>query len=121
MKYKVGDKVRIKSNQWYITNKDDLGRVKTKSNSFNNNMSEYCGMVATITNIGTGFKKIDYSIDIDNGEWYWNEETFECLVSEEKPKISYDLIKDIAEVIKTHNFGICVSENDGKLIIEPLE
>lgn len=31
------------------------------------------------------------------------------------------MIKDIAEVIKKHNLGICVSENDGKLIIEPLK
>ena len=69
MEYKVGDKVCIKSEEWYITNKDNLGRVKTKSNNFNNNMSEYCGMVATITNIGIGFKEIDYLIDIDNGYW----------------------------------------------------
>lgn len=123
MKYKVGDKVRIKSNQWYITNKDNLGRVKTKSNSFNDNMSVYCGMVATITNIGTGFKKIDYSIDIDNGYWCWPIEAFEDSLSynTEKSILSEEMIKDIAEVIKTPNLGICISENGGKLIIEPLE
>lgn len=35
--------------------------------------------------------------------------------------ISEDLIKDIAEVIKQHNLGVSVSENEGKLIIEPLK
>lgn len=31
------------------------------------------------------------------------------------------MIKDIAEVIKKHNLGVCINENDGKLIIEPMQ
>lgn len=55
-----------------------------------------------------------------NGHWLL-EDFIEVLVSDEKPLISTELIKDIAEVIKTHNLGVSISENEGKLIIEPLK
>lgn len=38
-----------------------------------------------------------------------------------KHKVSETLLQDIANVIKSHNMGIQVSEQDGKLIIEPLK
>lgn len=120
MKYKVGNKVRIKSVEWYDANKDKDGVVNLGGDifSFVAPMAEYLGKEATITTI------VDdgvYLIDLDGGNAYWVDEMFEGLVSVEKPIISTDLIKDIAEVIKTHNLGVSVSENEGKLIIEPLK
>lgn len=120
MKYNVGNKVRIKSVEWYDENKNKDGVVDLGGDifSFVAPMAEYLGKEAAITTI------VDdgvYLIDLDGGNAYWVDEMFEGLVSVEKPIISTDLIKDIAEVIKTHNLGVSVSENEGKLIIEPLK
>lgn len=120
MKYKVGDKVRIKSEKWYNSNKNDFGSVELTVDNFVYGMAKYCGMEAKIVGfIGNGN---EYLIDIDDRYWYWTDDMFEDSTShiEEKPTISEQMIKDIAEVIKNHNLGVCVSENDGKLIIEPL-
>lgn len=119
MKYKVGDKVRIKSKEWYIKNANEDGEVDVPW-VFNKKMSAYCGMIAEIVDISGDLKY--YRINLDNKEWVWTDEMFEDSTSriEEKPTISEQMIKDIAEVIKKHNLGVCVSENEGKIIIEPL-
>lgn len=120
MKYKVGDKVKIKSKNWYLDNKDEDGYVFFGKATFVDDMAEYCGREAKIVCFNYG--GAEYLIDIDNGEWSWTDEMFEDSTShiEEKPTISEQMVKDIAEVIKKHNLGVYVSENDGKLIIEPL-
>lgn len=120
MSYNVGNKVRIKSVEWYNENKNKEGIVEMGHGIFDfvKPMAEYLGKEANITEI------VDdgvYLIDLDGGDCYWADEMFEGLVSVEKPIISTEMIKDIAEVIKTHNLGVSVSENDGKLIIEPLK
>lgn len=119
MKYKVGDKVRIKSKEWYENNKDKDcdGDILCGDVYFMSNMKDYCGKTATITEA-----KKHYRIDLDNGRWCWSDELFEdsTLDNAEKPHISEQLIKDIADVIKSHNLGVSVSENEGKLIIEPM-
>lgn len=120
MKYNVGNKVRIKSVEWYDENKDEDGVVNLGGDiiRFVDSMAECLGKEATITEI------VDdgvYLIDLDCGNAYWVDEMFEGLVYVEKPIISTDLIKDIAEVIKTHDLGVSISDNDGKLIIEPLK
>jgi hypothetical protein len=62
MKFKVGDKVTVR---------EDLSRHEWNVVS---DMEQYCGKVATIT----GAKGIDeYSIDLDDGWWYWNDSMFE--------------------------------------------
>ena len=68
-KHKIGDKVKICSLEWYNQNKDELGCV----DGFTPEMTKYCGSVATITEEYFGV----YSLDIDNGEWRWNDEMFE--------------------------------------------
>lgn len=50
MKYKVGDKVRIKSIEWYEKNKDKKGYIKLNYN-FSKKMSEYCGKIVTIMHV----------------------------------------------------------------------
>lgn len=115
MKYKVGDKVRIKSREWYDVNKNKYGDAKINDICFNKQMSEYCGDIVTIKEVyGKGYY-------LEEVVYYWTDEMFEGLVSEEKPLTSTDLIKDIVGVIKTHNLGVSISENEGRLIIEPLE
>lgn len=58
-KYKVGDKVRVKSRGWYEENKDKYGDVKCILFFFSS-MAKYCGKTATITQINdNGFYRID--------------------------------------------------------------
>ena len=53
MKFKVGDKVKVKSLSWYNSNKNHYGFVNDDncSEPFSNKMAEYCGKVLEITAI----------------------------------------------------------------------
>lgn len=113
MKHKVGDKVRIKSREWYSKNeKTHMGDIVLGELLFTRSMTNHCGQIATITYVDSN--STYYLIDLDNGCWKWIDEMFE----DEVPHL---LLEDIANVIKSHNMGIQVSEQDGKLIIEPLK
>jgi hypothetical protein len=68
MKFKVGDKVRVRSLDWYNENKG-LG-YSTKGNyNFSQPMSEYCGMTATVIKV-LGNR---YYLDLDDKEWNWQD------------------------------------------------
>ena len=109
MKHKVGDKVRIKSREWYEKNKDENDEIKGNAASFVPDMAIYCGKTATITEINCA--DCIYHIDLDDDEWVWTDGMFE----------DETLLKDIADIIKKHSMGVSVSEQEGKLIIEPLK
>ena len=80
MKYKVGQKVRIRSLDWDNQNKSyETGNVYL-SMSFVANMSQYCGQVATIIQASG---RNEYKITLDNGYYIWSDEMFEGLVEEE--------------------------------------
>ena len=53
MKFNVGDKVRVKSLDWYNSNKDDCGYICCDSSSepFVNDMEEYCGKTLEIISV----------------------------------------------------------------------
>lgn len=65
----VGDKVKIRSLEWYNQNKDKTDCI----GFFVPEMAEYCGQEATI--VEAHFKT--YLLDIDGQGWYWTEEMFE--------------------------------------------
>lgn len=50
MKYKIGDKVRVKSLDWYNENKDEHGTVNVPF-SFIKEMAQYCGKEFIITQV----------------------------------------------------------------------
>jgi predicted RNA-binding protein len=81
-KYKVGDKVRVRSDL-----KDDGDRYYMEDKSewwyFYENMQEFLGEVVTIANFDEGDNA--YEIEEDDGEDYWADEMFEGL-AEETPK-----------------------------------
>lgn len=87
MKYKAGDKVRIKSLDWYYSNKNRLGEVWTKSLDgeykicFDRDMIRYCGMETVIFSVEREnyvLKGIPYA---------WTDEMIEGLAEDEtKPK-----------------------------------
>ncbi|MFA5433675.1 MAG: hypothetical protein WC319_12500 [Candidatus Paceibacterota bacterium] len=87
MKYKVGDKVKIKSKKWYKNEKDEYGNVDCGSNAFIPSMVAYCGMPAVITRIPFGYK-----VDIDNGIYEWTDEMFEDGNAEEGHLISLPVV-----------------------------
>ena len=84
MKYKVGDKVRVKSFEWYNSKKLDYGYT-IDDVTFDNQMSEYCGRLAIIEKLGIAY----YRIDIDNGELYWYD-----WMLEDEPTVS-DQLKEM--------------------------
>ena len=80
MKYKVGDKVRIKSLDWYNENKDDFGNIDINEDfTFYADRSRYCGKVFTISEVFDNC----YSVKEDNNEYYWIDEMIEGLVEED--------------------------------------
>ena len=108
MKYKVGDKVRIKSLEWYNENKSKLGHVVHDDfyNTFVSSMIAYCGMEANITEV----EGSHYILDVDNGDWWWQDFMFEEPIQESectKQQLVYDQnyeqLKEIAiELIRAN-------------------
>ena len=81
-KLELGQKVTIKSLEWYDSNKNaHTGVLPLSTESFVSDMSEYCGKTATIVDV---FKDLDgesdatmYRIDLDHRDWNWTDEMFE--------------------------------------------
>ena len=79
MKYKVGDKVRVR--QWDDMVKefgfsDNTGRdIGIPGCIFVNNMKKFCNSVVTISNIECGNSR--YLVEEDDEDWYWIDEMFE--------------------------------------------
>ena len=105
MRYKVGDKVRIKSLDWYNENKDKNGNIVFSSKVphfalcvnvrtvFTKDMVKYCGKVVTIENVWTA----NYSIVEGTHRDYFTDEMIEGLVEEEI--IDIDDFQDDNEII----------------------
>lgn len=76
LKYKVGDKVRIKDIGWYNENKDKNGIIICGMMPFCGYMSCHCGKIVTISEI----LEFGYCIEEDCGENGWTDEMIDCLV-----------------------------------------
>jgi hypothetical protein len=77
MKYKLRDKVRIKSFDWYNQNKDKDGFVRCGDKVFDDYMSEFCGSVVTIRG---EYPCCGYDVQEDMQCRTWTEDMFESLV-----------------------------------------
>ncbi len=78
MKYKVGDKVKIKSLDWYNDNRDFYGNVECGVYYFIEEMTKYCGKILTIGNI----HKNGYDLQEDEN-FAWTDDMFDSNI--EKP------------------------------------
>ena len=83
MKYKEGDKVLIKSIDWYNENKNDIGEIDFKIDALHSTfieaMSQFCGQILTIVSVS---KEGTYHMKEDD-EWFcWGDEMIEKLVSD---------------------------------------
>lgn len=73
MKYKIGDKVRIKSFKWYNRKKNENGNIYCGAYVMTQAMAIYCGKQAIITEV----LKDGYRINLDRNRWCWTDEMFE--------------------------------------------
>ena len=76
MKYKVGDKVKIKSLDWYNSNKDALGNIDCGKYSFIDEMVMYCGKTLTVECVHLD----SYDFIEDLYRFVWTDDMIECLV-----------------------------------------
>ena len=103
MKYKVGDKVRVR--QWDDMAKEFGFSGCTKSNIdilgclFTNNMKKFCGSVVTISNIASDNSR--YLIKEDDQNWYWTDDMFENVYYSCADKITKDLQEAYDKVYKS--------------------
>lgn len=88
MKYKVGDKVLIKSLDWYNENRDKIGQVDCGCGCvyayFAPSMVTFCGQIVTISSVQTSLEA--YRIKEDGGTFKWTDEMIEGLAEEESEK-----------------------------------
>lgn len=87
MKYKAGDKVRIKSLDWYYQNRDRMEQVDCGNACFIRSMTTLCEKIVTISSVLPTLEV--YRIKEDDGVFNWTDEMFEGLVEEE----TYDFLK----------------------------
>ena len=106
MEYKVGDKVRIKSLEWYKSaDKNEDGHIEGYNGVlFTMGMTKYCGCDAKIIEVRSssewkGFAKLD----IDGCDWSWYDWMFEENISENETDYDYEQLKEIAiELIRAN-------------------
>lgn len=83
MKYKVGDKVRIKSLDWYYENRDKIDQIDCGNVCFVRNMATLCGKIVTISSILPMLEV--YGIKEDDGNYKccfsksWDERHGACI------------------------------------------
>ena len=98
MKYKVGDRVRIKSLDWYNENKNKHGEICFDNAVFVGGQSLYCGRELTICLV-----TYDSYYVIEN-DYYWTDEMIEGLVEE---KCDYVQVGDISNPIQAKTSSAC--------------
>ncbi len=101
MNYKLGDKVKIKSLEWYNQNKDEDGFVRCGDKVFDDYMSVFCGSVVTIWGI---YKYCGYDVREDLQCRTWTDEMIEGLVdAESQDNVTvpvYDILVDIDDYFR---------------------
>ena len=110
MKHKVGDKVRIKSLDWYNENKNRFGSAR----GFTLKMSEYCGKTSTIVKVG----RCHYELDIDDGDWYWTDEMFDENYMERIIGETFEHEGIKLQCVENESCNGCFFYNNGRCLFE---
>ena len=110
MKHKTGDKVKIKSYQWYNDNKDSNGDVHGCNITFNSAMSMYCGKEMTIEEVHEEGQFYYLYEDIE--AYIWTDDMFEGIADVEPQekmvsleKVEEWLYKNFYESYNLNNYG----------------
>ena len=94
MKYKVGDKVRINSLDWYNKNKDEYGNIDISHDfTFYADRSKHCGKVFTIDVVFDNC----YTVKEDNHEYYWSDEMIDGLVQDDNNHLTETVVDTVKE------------------------
>ena len=98
MRYKKGDKVKVKSIDWYNANKNSEGAIISHDwHIFDESMSEFCGKVVTIVYYNS--RGDCYEIEEDGKVNYWSVDMFEGLAIE-KPQEKMVSLEQACEWLK---------------------
>lgn len=129
MNHKIGDKVKVKSIEWYNTLPKEYEliygiREKGGYDHFVEDMSEYCGRIVEISEIVEINKHEYYRIKEDYEEFYWSDYMFEEEVEESNEKINGRTItfdytsngKDI-EIILNNEWTAKIGDN-GNVVLK---
>ena len=99
MKYKVGDRVKVHTIEWFRTNcsKDCFGAFKYEDgdNAFVSSMVEFCGQELTIKQVFMG----SYKIFEDCGQWHWEDWMFEDMNNNTITISNPNIVEDLAKLI----------------------
>ena len=87
MKYKVGDKVLIKSADWYYENRDEENTVHCGSAGFVSSMTTFCGQIVTISSAHSLLGV--YRIKEDGGTHNWTDKMIEGIFAEENKPLTF--------------------------------
>lgn len=82
---KVGDKVKIKSREWYEKWKDSEWDVRVLY-SFIEAMAKHCGRVLTVKEVSFGSRDWRFRLEEDEKEMNWSLEMFEEVYPQESSK-----------------------------------
>ena len=100
MKYKPGDKVKIKSLDWYNANKNSEGTIIFHGfRIFDENMSEFCGKVVTIESYNSRWYY--YDIKEDEKVNFWYDEMIEGLADAE-PQEKMVSLEEVCEWLRNN-------------------
>ena len=83
---KVGDKVKIKSREWYEKWKEQTGSVPVLY-SFTEAMAKHCGRVLTVKEVSFGSRDRRFRLEEDEKEKTWSLEMFEEVYPQESSKV----------------------------------
>lgn len=89
MKYKVGDKVLIKSLDWYYEHRDRIDQIDCGNVCFVHNMTTFCEKIVTISSILPTLGA--YRIEEDDDEFNWSDEMIERLVERDGKTYPYKI------------------------------
>ena len=129
MKYTIGDKVRVKSLDWYNANKNEFGYIKFLGDSFVDEMSKLCGKLVTINSV----TKHGYHISEDEYKYTWTDDMFEEYMNNEvkievpegyvidEENSTFECIKFKKEEIKISKLGSCVLVEHPKYVFTILD
>jgi hypothetical protein len=105
MKYKIGDKVRVKSVEWYNKNKNKQGSVPCDADvTMVPAMAKLCNCIVTIERV------YNYTYKIKESKFQWTDDMFEGLVFENIvfPNENY---ADKVELCLGNDYEIVVEDN----------
>ena len=118
MRFRVGDRVRIKSLDWYNENKDENREIIFENGIFTTLKSTFLGRIMTIEEITTDKQ---YILMEDRYKTFWTDEMIECKVEDEtKPEPKFK-VGDSVEVLKSGNtYTISQMKFNGKEFVYTL-